>query len=72
MCHSCSGYGVGRSCLLGMRSSSSIQKNADLSTPLLALYQGTTLVVPQRFETKLGFSPCILLIAGAKARIIFE
>jgi hypothetical protein len=28
---------------------------------LLALYQGTTLVVPKRSDTKLGFSPCVSL-----------
>jgi hypothetical protein len=31
------------------------------------LYQGTTLVVPQNAEHTSGFSPCIRLIAGAKA-----
>jgi hypothetical protein len=35
-------------------------QTADLSTPLLALYQGTTLVVPQTFETKLALAPAIV------------
>ena len=35
---------------------------------VLALYQGTTLVVPHRSEKELGFSPCLLLPGKAKTQ----